>query len=274
MSPLYITVVSIWAWFVLGLCLVMWLPLLALIRLVTAPFDPGRYWAGYVFRQVAVIMVTLNPLWRFRVSGVMPANPRNPYVVVSNHESFVDILLISHLPWEMKWLSKVEILKIPVLGWDMWLAGDVPVERGTGRSAVKAMKRCREILGQHVSVIIFPEGTRTTTGEMLPFKDGAFRLAIDAGVPILPLVVRGTRTALPKHGWRFGRSDAEVRVLEPVDTTGLTTAQVGALKQRVRDMIVRVQTELRGASEEPISVPAPDLPGREFAPPPPRGPAA
>jgi 1-acyl-sn-glycerol-3-phosphate acyltransferase len=125
----------------------------------------------------------------------------------------------------------------------MWLAGDVPVERGTARSAVKAMRRCRQILANHVSVIIFPEGTRSTTDEMLPFKDGAFRLAVEAGVPVLPLVVHGTRTALPKHGWRFGRSDAEVRVLEPVETTGLQLTDVAALKQRVRTLISRARAE-------------------------------
>jgi 1-acyl-sn-glycerol-3-phosphate acyltransferase len=134
--------------------------------------------------------------------------------VVSNHESFADILLISHLPCEMKWLSKVEIMRIPVLGWDMYLAGDIPVERGTARSAVKAMHRCQEVLKKKVSVIIFPEGTRSDSGEMLPFKDGAFRLAIDAGVPILPLVVSGTRTALRKHDWRVGRVNAVVKVLD------------------------------------------------------------
>ena len=162
MSRLYITIVSIWAWAVLGTCMLLWLPLLAAVRVLTLPFDPGRYWAGLLFRKVGVITATLNPLWRFRVTGAMPANPRHPYVAVSNHESFVDILLLCHLPWEMKWLSKVEILRIPVLGWDMWLAGDVPVERGTARSAVKAMRRCRGIL-QHdrVSVMIFPEGTRS-----------------------------------------------------------------------------------------------------------------
>ena len=244
MSRLYVTVVSVWTWLVLGTCLLLWIPLLALVRLVTAPFDPGSYWAGLLFRKIGVVTATLNPLWHFRVSGTFPSDPRRPYVVVSNHESFVDILLISHLPWEMKWLSRVEILRIPVLGWDMRLAGDVPVERGTARSAVKAMRRCREILAGRVSVIIFPEGTRSTTDEMLPFKDGAFRLAIDAGVPILPLVVRGTRTALPKHGWRFGRSDAEVRVLEPVETAGLTPADVESLKQRVRTMIAQARSEL------------------------------
>lgn len=249
MGRLYISVVSLWVWFVLGACLLLWLPLLALVRLLTAPFDRGRYWIGYLFRQVAVITATLNPLWRFRVTGMLPKNPRLPYVAVSNHESFVDILLMSHLPWEMKWLSKVEILRIPVLGWDMWLAGDVPVKRGTARSAAKAMRRCREILQQEkVSVMIFPEGTRSPTADLLPFKDGAFRLAIDAGVPILPMVVNGTGTALPKHGWRFGRSDAEVRVLEPVETTGLTTADVPALRERVRTLIAQTRDQMRGAN--------------------------
>lgn len=241
---MYVTLVSIWAWAVLGACLVTWLPILALIRLVTFPFDKGRYWAGYFFRKIGVVTATLNPLWHFRVSGTMPENPRRPYVVVSNHESFVDILLISHLPWEMKWLSKVEILRIPVLGWDMWLAGDVPVERGTRKSALKAMRRCQEVLGQKVSVMMFPEGTRSVTDEMLPFKEGAFRLAIDSGVAILPLVVRGTRNALPKHGWRFGRSDAEVRVLPPIETAGLTTKDVPALTERVRNLILAEREKL------------------------------
>ena len=243
---MYVSLVSIWAWTVLGACLLLWLPLLALVRVLLYPFDRPGYWTGYLFRQIGPVVATLNPLWRFRVSGEMPANPRHPYVVVSNHESFVDILLISHLPWEMKWLSKVEILRIPVLGWNMRLAGDVPVERGTARSAAKAMRRCREIL-QHdkVSVVIFPEGTRSPTAEMLPFKDGAFRLAIDAQVPILPLVVRGTGTALPKHGWRFGRSRAEVRVLAPIETEGMTNADVPALRERVRAVISAGREQLR-----------------------------
>jgi 1-acyl-sn-glycerol-3-phosphate acyltransferase len=96
-------------------------------------------------------------------------------VVVSNHESFADILLISHLPWEMKWLSKAELFRIPVMGWMMWLAGDIPVKRGFGPSAVEAMERCREALRRRVSVMIFPEGTRSRTAELLPFRDGAFR---------------------------------------------------------------------------------------------------
>jgi 1-acyl-sn-glycerol-3-phosphate acyltransferase len=144
----------------------------------------------------------------------------------------------------MKWLSKAELFRIPVMGWLMHLAGDVPVKRGFGPSAIEAMARCREILSRRVSVMVFPEGTRSPTTDLLPFKDGAFRLAVDAGVPILPLALHGTGTALPKHDWRFGRSTAIVEVLDPVETTGLTAADVPALKERIRATIVAARDRL------------------------------
>ncbi len=241
----WISLVSVWAWLVLGLCVVLWLPMMAAAFLLTRPFDAGRYWVGFLFRRIGVVMAVLNPIWRFRCSGVPLANPRRPYVVVSNHESFVDILLISNLPWEMKWLSKVELFKIPFLGWEMRLAGDIPLKRGFGPSAFEAIQRCRETLARRVSVMIFPEGTRSRTGEMLPFKEGAFRLAIEAGVPVLPLVVSGTRGALPANDWRFGPSRAEVRVLEPIETAGLSVEQSGELKERVRDLIAAVREGMR-----------------------------
>jgi 1-acyl-sn-glycerol-3-phosphate acyltransferase len=253
MSRVWQTVLSIWTWLILVSCVVLWLPLMALVRLVTAPFDRGRYAVGYLFRQIPVVVAAVNPLWRFRRAGTMPSDPRRPYVVVSNHESFVDILLISHLPWEMKWLSKAELFRIPVLGWLMWLAGDIPIKRGFGPSAVEAIAKCREALANRVSVMIFPEGTRSTTADLLPFKDGAFRLAIDAGVPVLPLALYGTSTALRKHDWRFGRSTAVVRVLDPIDTAGLTPDDVPALKERVRSAIVEARAVLAAGSPTPTA---------------------
>jgi 1-acyl-sn-glycerol-3-phosphate acyltransferase len=244
MVQLWQALMSIWAWLVLAACLVLWIPLMAVVRLITLS-DPGRYAVGYLFRRIGPVMATLNPLWRFRTSGTPPPDPRRPYIVVSNHESFADILLISHLPWEMKWLSKAELFRVPVLGWLMRLAGDVPVRRGEGRSAVEALQRCRVLLKQRVSVMIFPEGTRSPTADMLPFKDGAFRLAIDSRVPILPLAVSGTGTALPKHGWLFGRSKAEVRVLEPIETAGLTVKDAPRLRERVRERILEARDALR-----------------------------
>jgi 1-acyl-sn-glycerol-3-phosphate acyltransferase len=247
MPRLWQTILSLWAWLVLVVCILLWFPVLLLARVLTAPFDRGRYVPGLIFRKIGPAMASLNPLWHFRYSGKLPADPRRPFVVVSNHESFSDILLISHLPWEMKWLSKAELFRIPILGWMMWLVGDIPLKRGFGPSAVEAMARCRKALQNRVSVMIFPEGTRSKTAELLPFKDGAFRLAVEAGVPLLPLAVSGTSTALRKHDWRFGKSLAEVRVLEPVETSGLTLADVPALKARVRAMIVEARDALASA---------------------------
>jgi 1-acyl-sn-glycerol-3-phosphate acyltransferase len=137
------------------------------------------------------------------------------------------------------------MFKIPVAGWLMYLSGDIPLERGDRSSAGKAMTLCKEALGRRVSVMIFPEGTRSETDDMRQFKDGAFRLAIETQLPVLPLVVQGTRRALRKHDWRFGHADAQVKVLDPVPTEGLTLDDVDELRERVRELILTERDALR-----------------------------
>jgi len=242
------SLLSIWSWFALGVIVILWTPLVALVRVVTAPFDKGRYATGYVFRRLCVVHQVLNPMWRFRTSGHLPSDKRRPYVMVSNHESFVDMLLISHLKIEMKWLSKKSIFNIPLVGWMMKMSGDIPLVRGDRSSGSAALDLCKVWLDRKMSVMIFPEGTRSADGEMRAFKDGAFRLAIETGTPILPLVVHGTRSALRKHDWRLGDSRAEVRVLEPIETVGLTEADIPELRERVRALIVAEVASMRAAA--------------------------
>ncbi len=244
-SALARTVFSLWSWFVLGVIVIVWTPTVALIRLVTMPFDRGAYAAGYVFRKLTVVHESLTPLWTFSTSGELPANMRNPYVVVSNHESFVDILLISHLPTEMKWMSKAEIMKIPLLGWMMRLVRDIRLDRNNTGSRSDALVQARQRLDSNVSVMIFPEGTRSKSGEMGDFHAGAFKLAIDAQVPVLPLAVYGTRDALRKNDWRLGYAKAEVRVLDPVPTEGMTVDDLDTLRSKVRSIIAAARDDLR-----------------------------
>lgn len=212
------------------------------------PFDKGRYATGYTFRRLCVLHQWLNPLWKFHTSGELPKNKRNPYVMVSNHESFVDMLLISHLKIEMKWLSKEAILKIPLVGWMMKMSGDVSLVRGDPSSGAAALKVCETWLDRKMSVMIFPEGTRSLDGEIRAFKDGAFRLAITTGTPILPMAVHGTRSALRKHDWRMGNTKAEVRVLEPISTEGMTEEDIPVLRERVRDLIVAEVAKMSAAA--------------------------
>lgn len=239
------TVFSAWAWFVLGIIVILWVPMVAVVWAVTVPFDKGRYWPGWLFRKLCVVHNWFNPLWRFRVTGATITDPRRPYVVLSNHESFVDMLLISHLPWEMKWLSKESIFKIPLVGWLMAMAGDVRLIRGNKQSIVSAMRGCSDRLDKRVSVMLFPEGTRTRDGSLGEFKDGAFRLAIDHQVPILPLVVDGTFEALQAGSWKMNVTDAEVRVLDPIPTEGLTKDDIPALRDRVRALIAAELATMR-----------------------------
>ncbi len=232
-----------WAWSSAVLLVLFGFVYVALVFVFTAPFDRGRYAAGRAFRRLAVAAVKLNPLWDFHSEGTV-SDPRRPYVAVSNHESYADIFLISHLPWEMKWLSKDTIFKIPVMGWMMRMAGDIALVRGDRRSGASALKEARDRLAKRVSVMIFPEGTRSKGTDLLPFKDGAFRLAIEAQVPVLPIAVAGTRHCMAKHSFRFRRARAIARVLPAVDTAGMTLDDVGPLRDHVRDVIDRGRREL------------------------------
>ena len=228
---------SAWAWVAAVLLVLFGFFYVAAVWVVTAPFDPGRYQAGRAFRRLAVSHVALTRLWRFETEGTPPEGPRRPYVVVSNHESYADIFLMSHFPWEMKSMSKHTIFNIPVMGWMMRMALDVPVRRGERESAIAALAECRDRLARRVSVMIFPEGTRSRTDELLPFKDGAFHLAIQSRVPILPVAIAGTRSCMAKGSIAFRHAHAKARVLAPIDTDGLTLADVPALRDRTRATI-------------------------------------
>jgi 1-acyl-sn-glycerol-3-phosphate acyltransferase len=230
------TVLNWWAWTETVLTVILGTPVVAVVFLFTAPFDTGRYAAGRMFRRVGVTAMRLNGLWHFRVRGHL-ADPRRPYVVVANHESYADVFLISCFPWEMKWLSKDTMFKIPCMGWMMQMAGDIKLVRGDRDSTINAIAQCRDRLAKRVSVMIFPEGTRSRTPEMLPFKDGAFRLAIECQAPVLPIAVAGTRNAMAKGTFRFLRARAVAQMLEPIDTTGMTLDDIGRLKQMARERI-------------------------------------
>jgi len=163
--------------------------------------------------------------------------------------SHLDSFLISFLPWEMKWLAKSSLFKIPFIGWSMRWAGDIPVVRGATDSINVAMAKCAEYLRQGMPVCIFPEGTRSTSESMLPFKDGAFRLAIETGSDILPIAVAGTRRALPKHSWKFNFSRGVVKVGQPISTAGMTAEHIAEIKVAARQQIEAMLAEILPLTE-------------------------
>ncbi len=235
---------SIWSWFAVALVVLVGFWLQLALFLVALPFDRRRAVAGRFFRLMGVTAARLNPSWDFAAAGEVPRGSPGRAVFVSNHASNADVFLISHLPWEMKWLGKSSLFRIPFLGWSMGLSGDIPVKRGARDSVEEAMRRCAFWLAREMPVMIFPEGTRSLTGELGPFKDGAFRLAIETKSKLWPLAVSGTRDALPKHDWRFGRSRGRVIAGTPIETTGMSLDDVPKLREEARAQIVALQARL------------------------------
>ncbi|MBK8912110.1 MAG: 1-acyl-sn-glycerol-3-phosphate acyltransferase [Chlorobi bacterium] len=236
---------SIWIWLSSVTLLTLWLIPVGVVRLLDR--DPARYRTGRTLRRLAPILVAINPMWRLRTEGVLVGDPRRPYVAVSNHQSFADIPFISTLPWEMKWLAKAELFKVPVLGWLMRLVGDIMVDRQDRRRAAQSLVHAARYLQNHCSVFFFPEGTRSRDGRVGGFTDGAFLLAVRQGLPILPIAIDGSGDCLPKNTWLFGQPrTVRLSVLPPVRTEGLTTKDVGAIRQQVRQQIIGQIAAWRG----------------------------
>ena len=226
--------ICLWVYFCVSL-----LPLFIIalvIFLLTYPFDPNRRLLHWYSCWWGRSYITANPFWSIQAKGLELADPRKAYVIVSNHQSMVDILVMYRTMLHFKWVSKAIMFKVPILGWNMRLNGYVPIERGDPKSREVCMAQCAAWLRKGSSVVFFPEGTRSETGEMRPFKIGAFQLAVETGCDILPVVIRGSRNALPKHS-AFIRthSDMEVEVLPPIPVTVDPNEDVMEQAQRYSD---------------------------------------
>ena len=247
--PALNTLRSIWVWTAISVLILVWVPVMFTIHLLDR--DPGKYSTGRWFRRLGSAMTRVNPGWRIRISGDYPANPRTPYIVVANHQSNADIPVFSRLPWDMKWVGKASLFRLPVLGWMMRVSRDIPVDRTSRTSRARVLGEAADRLRQHVSVMIMPEGTRSRDGKVGRFNDGAFALAIKLGIPVLPVAVDGTSDALPKKSWRFGPpSDIRLHVFSPV--TADAGEDAAAFRERVRTMILEQIAAWRGTTSAQV----------------------
>jgi 1-acyl-sn-glycerol-3-phosphate acyltransferase len=225
--------------------ILLWVVLMAAIRATER--DPLRRRTARWFRRLGKALAIVNP-WHLRITGQNHVRPGETYVVVSNHQSIADIPVLSHLDLDTKWLAKAELFRMPVVGWMLRMAGDVPVARGDRARSARALLQCGRYLRQKCSVVFFPEGTRSLNGEVLPFNEGPFQLAIRENVPVLPLVVEGSGNALPRNTWIFGPArNIHLRILEPVATEGWESA---ALRDAVR---ARITSELQRLRQVPTA---------------------
>jgi 1-acyl-sn-glycerol-3-phosphate acyltransferase len=179
---------------------------------------------------------------RVRIEGYENIHEERPQVVASNHQSWYDVFaLAANMPGSFKFVAKKELGRIPFFGWGWRAAGHISVDRSDTQSAIRSLEKAKQtMLREHAKVVIFPEGTRSPTGELLPFKKGAFMLAIHAGVEIVPVGSTGGRTILRKGDWRIRRGEITLRIGEPIPTAGYTAETRDELVARVRAEIERL----------------------------------
>jgi 1-acyl-sn-glycerol-3-phosphate acyltransferase len=191
------------------------------------------------------LYIWFNPLWRVRIKGRRNIPWRRSCVIVSNHQSMLDILVLFHLFVPYKWVSKKENFRIPLIGWNMRLNDYLEIQRGQKNSLEQLMKKASKFLEMRSSVLIFPEGTRYPGGRLGPFREGAFRMALDNKVDIVPIVLDGTAKALPKKGAILkGFARINVRVLEPIPFSLFSDMSPRELQIHVRDLMTGTYAHL------------------------------
>jgi 1-acyl-sn-glycerol-3-phosphate acyltransferase len=236
--------IGIWTYVALSV-FVAFMPVLVLY-VVWAPFDRRRRPILWLMRAWARTVMRLNPMWHVRAEGLEHIDPRQCYVITPNHQSQGDILVLGLVDLPYVYIAKRELFSIPFLGWGMWMAGCISVRRGDKDSHREALSRAAVALRRGVSLLIFPEGTRSRDGNVGAFKDGAFRLALKTGRPILPVAIEGSRFALPKGSWLFTENaDIRLAVLPPISVEGKDESHVEDLRESARDLIERKVLELR-----------------------------
>ena len=176
---------------------------------------------------------------KVRVRGLERVQGKGPFIFMSNHLSAYDIFsLLAYLPFQFRWLAKAELFRIPILGWAMRAAGYIPIDRSNPRRALRSMEEAAKRIREGVSVVVFPEGTRSRDGKLGPFRKGGFSLAIKAKVPVVPTAIKGTFEIMPPQSKRIMRRGTVYIVLgEPIETEGLTMRDRDELMTRVREGI-------------------------------------
>ncbi|MDR9418397.1 lysophospholipid acyltransferase family protein [Gracilimonas sp.] len=192
---------------------------------------------------MAKCMMMASPWWKIEIEGTEKFDSSEPTIFVCNHQSFLDMPVIYQLPWKMKWVSKKSLTYIPVMGWLVWLTGHITINRKS-RTALKKLDNLVQPLKDLVPVMIFPEGTRTMDGEIKPFKNGAFLLAMEHGFNIQPMVIDGGHSAMPPGSGKLNPNVTfKLKVLDAIQPDSFES--LTEIKQHVRSLMIAQLKELR-----------------------------
>ena len=218
------------------------------IGILTWPLSPrgdlylayARIWSRWILGSLGI---------PHAVEGAERLDPARTYLFMSNHRSVFDVFaLFVATRHPLRMVAKRALFFIPIFGWSLWMCGFVPIDRSNRESAIRSLQRAARRLREGISILVFPEGTRGRGTALQPFKKGGFVMAIESGVPIVPVVVDGTEAIMPKGAQRVGRGRIVVRFGPPIATAGRGIEARDALMGEVRSAMDRLASGPVGAT--------------------------
>ncbi len=221
--------------------------LLGTIAVFSSLFDSSGNLPHLVARLWGKIQLAVTGA-AVEVQGLDRIDPRRSYILAANHQRNFDIFaFLGFLPIQFRWIAKAELFRLPFIGWTMSRTGYISLERESPKKAYRSMLQAAEKVKNGVSVLIFPEGTRSRDGNLQPFKKGLFLIALKSQAPILPVTIRGTREIMPKGEWRLHPGKVRILIDPPLETAGLSAAEEAELSSRVRNTLLKNLNQPCGA---------------------------
>jgi 1-acyl-sn-glycerol-3-phosphate acyltransferase len=191
-----------------------------------------------------------NPGWSLKIENREAIDINKKYILISNHQSIIDIALLLQLRINFKWVSKIELAKVPFVGWVIWMNSHILVKRGDKQSIIQMAEACKNTLDKGISIFMFPEGTRAESGKIQSFKDGAFILARENNVSILPVILDGSGNALPGKGFWFSLDQVfTLRVLDEITTETIHALNHEELKEHTHQIMSEELINIRKANQ-------------------------
>jgi len=241
---------SIIIWAVSSLLIIVLYFAMLFFSIILWAFDKKRTVAHAQCFWWSDAMIRLNPYWKVSISGKENIDKKRTYIIIANHQSLADIVLAYQTKMQFKWVAKDVLFKVPFIGWCMSLAKHIKLERGNFGSIKKVYREAAHWLRNGMSVLFFPEGTRSHSDEMGDFNNGAFKLAIKERVAILPVLIEGASTAIPKGSWIFTtQTTAKITILPAIETLEYKPGDFAIL----RDLCRSVFEKENKSSENPSS---------------------
>ncbi len=251
---------------------------LVLIILITLPACLSMLLLGLLDRHGKIAYKISRPwTWailkiagiRLKVKGLEHLEPNRQYIFMANHQSNIDIpvLVQSLIEFQLRWVAKRELLFVPLFGWAMWASKHIVVNRSNRAEAMGSLRKAKERIEGGISIVFFPEGTRNSDGQLLPFKRGGFILAVKTKTPIVPITINGSGAILPRGDWRIKGGEVEVIVSEPVPLDQYHAGNIRGLLSHVRTImeshsLQHVRPSSQGADGAQALVPAEVWAGR------------